>query len=142
VAAGKKEAWLHKEREDFKVTVSRKRYSRRKGAPLAPVKTGGIRLIPVAGKYKVWTKRVGAGRIKVLTLHGGPGATVFLPHRQAGQPALRLAGLPAYGAKKSHEYFECFEDFLPQQGIEFYYYDQLGSYYSDQPDDPKLWIGV
>ena len=24
---------------------------------------------------------------------------VFLPHRQAGQPALRLAGLPAYGAK-------------------------------------------
>jgi hypothetical protein len=25
---------------------------------------------------------------------------IFLPHRQAGQPALRLAGLPAYGAKK------------------------------------------
>ena len=24
---------------------------------------------------------------------------MFLPHRQAGQPALRLAGLPAYGAK-------------------------------------------
>jgi proline iminopeptidase len=49
----------------------------------------------------------------MLTLHGGPGVT--------------------------HEYFECFEDFLPQQGIEFYYYDQLGSAYSDQPDDPSLW---
>ena len=24
---------------------------------------------------------------------------MFLPHRQAGQPALRLAGLPAYAAK-------------------------------------------
>lgn len=78
-----------------------------------PVKTAGIRLIEVDGKYKVWTKKVGAGRIKMLTLHGGPGAT--------------------------HEYFECFEDFLPQQGVEFYYYDQLGSFYSDQPDDKSLW---
>ena len=65
------------------------------------------------GKYKVWTKKLGAGKIKVLTLHGGPGIT--------------------------HEYFECFEDFLPQAGIEFYYYDQLGSSYSDQPDDTSLW---
>jgi proline iminopeptidase len=78
------------------------------------VKTAGIRLIPIdGGKYKVWTKKVGSGRIKMLTLHGGPGFT--------------------------HEYFECFEDFLPQQGIEFYYYDQLGSHYSDQPDDVSLW---
>jgi len=77
------------------------------------VKTGGIRLIPVDGKYRVWTKKVGSGKIKLLTLHGGPGCT--------------------------HEYFECFEDFLPQQGVEFYYYDQLGSYYSDQPKDPNLW---
>ena len=74
------------------------------------VKTGGIRLIPIdGGKYKVWTKKVGAGRIKMLLLHGGPGFT--------------------------HEYFECFEDFLPQEGIQFFYYDQLGSAYSDQPDD-------
>jgi proline iminopeptidase len=78
------------------------------------VKTAGIRLIPIdGGKYKVWTKKVGQGRIRMLTLHGGPGAT--------------------------HEYFECFEDFLPQEGIEFYYYDQLGSAYSDQPDDVSLW---
>ncbi len=77
------------------------------------VKTGGIRMIPVDGKYHVWTKRVGSGKIKVLTLHGGPGAT--------------------------HEYFECFEDFLPQAGIQFYYYDQLGSAYSDQPNEKSLW---
>jgi proline iminopeptidase len=80
----------------------------------AEVKTGGVRLIPIdGGKYKVWTKKIGSGRIKMLTLHGGPGF--------------------------NHEYFECFEDFLPQQGIEFYYYDQLGSSYSDQPDDASLW---
>jgi proline iminopeptidase len=77
------------------------------------VKTGGIRLIPVDGQYKVWTKKVGSGKVKVLTLHGGPGCT--------------------------HEYFECFEDFLPRRGIEFTYYDQLGSFYSDQPDDASLW---
>jgi proline iminopeptidase len=81
--------------------------------PSAEVKTGGIRLIPVDGKYRVWTKKVGSGKTALLTLHGGPGCT--------------------------HEVFECFEDFLPQQGIAFYYYDQLGSYYSDQPDDASLW---
>ena len=79
----------------------------------AEIKTGGARMIPVDGKHHVWTKRVGSGRIKMLTLHGGPGAT--------------------------HEYFECFEDFLPKAGIEFYYYDQLGSGNSDQPDDSALW---
>ena len=77
------------------------------------VKTAGIRMIPVDGKYKVWTKKLGAGPIKMLTLHGGPGF--------------------------NHEYFECFEDFLPQAGVEFWYYDQLGSSYSDQPDDTSLW---
>lgn len=79
----------------------------------ADVKTGGSRMISIDGKYRVWTKRVGSGPIKVLTLHGGPGAT--------------------------HEYLECFEDFLPQHGIEFYYYDQLGSGNSDQPEDKSLW---
>jgi proline iminopeptidase len=80
----------------------------------AEVQTGGSRMVSVGGgKYRVWTKRVGRGRIKMLTLHGGPGF--------------------------NHEYLECLEDFLPQEGIEFYYYDQLGSSYSDQPDDPTLW---
>src|SRR5713101_2732066 len=80
------------------------------------IKSAGIRLIPVQtpkGTFKVWTKKVGSGNIKLLLLHGGPGAT--------------------------HEYFECFEDFLPKEGVEFYYYDQLGSYYSDQPKDSSLW---
>lgn len=79
------------------------------------VKTGGIKMIPIhGGKYKVWTKRVGNNpRIKVLLLHGGPAFT--------------------------HEYFESFDSFLPKEGIEYYYYDQLGSYYSDQPTDTSLW---
>lgn len=79
----------------------------------AEVKTGGARMVPVDGKYHVWTKRVGSAPVKMLTLHGGP-------------------GFP-------HDYFECFEDFLPQKGIEFYYYDQLGVGNSDQPDDVSLW---
>ena len=79
------------------------------------VKAGGVRLISIdGGKYKVWTKRIGNNpKIKVLLLHGGPACT--------------------------HEYFECMESFLPQEGIEFYYYDQLGSFYSDQPNDTSLW---
>ncbi len=35
--------------------------------------------------------------------------------------------------------FECFEDFLPKEGIEFYYYDQLGCGNSDVPTDTSLW---
>ncbi|MBV8851963.1 MAG: proline iminopeptidase-family hydrolase [Sinobacteraceae bacterium] len=66
------------------------------------------------GSFHVWTKRVGNNpRIKVLLLHGGPGAT--------------------------HEYFEAFDSYFPAAGIEYYYYDQLGSAYSDQPDQPALW---
>ena len=63
--------------------------------------------------YRVWTKRFGNAPMKVLLLHGGPAAT--------------------------HEYMECFESFFPKAGIEFYEYDQLGSYYSDQPQDQSLW---
>jgi len=77
------------------------------------VRTGGARMIDIGGGYRVWTKKVGDSPIKVLLLHGGPGV--------------------------DHTYFECFEDFLPQNGIEFYYYDQLGSTNSDKPDDPSLW---
>lgn len=81
------------------------------------VQTAGIRLIPIqtpAGTYKVWTKRFGNNpRIKVLLLHGGPAMT--------------------------HEYMECFQSYFPKEGFEFYEYDQLGSYYSDQPTDSSLW---
>jgi len=78
-------------------------------------KSGGIKLIPIMnGKYKVWTKRVGNNpRIKLLLLHGGPAMT--------------------------HEYFESFDSYFPKEGIEYYYYDQLGSFYSDQPTDSSLW---
>lgn len=81
--------------------------------PSTAIKTGGAKMIQIDGKYNVWTKKVGDGKIKVLLLHGGPGF--------------------------SHDYFECFEDFLPKEGIEFYYYDQLGSGYSDLPTDTTLW---
>jgi proline iminopeptidase len=81
------------------------------------VLAGGVRMIPITtpkGSFKVWTKRVGNNpRIKVLLLHGGPGMT--------------------------HEYLEAFDSYFPGAGIEYYYYDQLGSYYSDQPDIPELW---
>jgi len=77
------------------------------------VKTGGNKMILIDGKYHVWTKKIGDGKIKVLLLHGGPGF--------------------------SHDYFECFEDFLPKEGIEFYYYDQLGCGNSDAPKDTSLW---
>jgi proline iminopeptidase len=79
--------------------------------------SGGVRRIPIStahGTFKVWTKRVGNNpRIKLLLLHGGPGCT--------------------------HEYFEAFDSYLPAAGVEYYYYDQLGSYYSDQPEKPDLW---
>jgi proline iminopeptidase len=77
------------------------------------VRTGGSKMIGIDGGYQVWTKKVGDAGTKVLLLHGGPGA--------------------------DHTGFECYEDFLPVNGIEFYYYDQLGSTNSDNPDDPKLW---
>jgi proline iminopeptidase len=79
--------------------------------------SGGARRVPVstpAGTYRVWVKRIGNNpRLRVLLLHGGPGAT--------------------------HEYLEAFDSFLPAAGIEYYYYDQLGSGFSDQPDEPSLW---
>lgn len=49
--------------------------------------------------------------VKVLLLHGGSGFT--------------------------HEDLEAFDSFFPAAGIE-YYYDEFGSFYSDQPEDPDL----
>jgi proline iminopeptidase len=79
--------------------------------------SGGVRMVPIStpkGDFRVWTKRVGNNpRVKVLLLHGGPAAT--------------------------HEYLEPCDGWLPGAGVEYYYYDQLGSHYSDQPDEPELW---
>ncbi|MGX7666780.1 proline iminopeptidase-family hydrolase [Flavobacterium pedocola] len=81
------------------------------------IQTGGIIVIPIEtpkGKFNVWTKRIGNNpKTKVLLLNGGPGCT--------------------------HEYFECFESFLPAEGIEFIYYDQLGCGNSDNPNDVAMW---
>jgi proline iminopeptidase len=78
---------------------------------------GGSRMIPVStpgGEFRVWTKRVGSNPgLKVLLLHGGPGAT--------------------------SELYESFDTWFPRAGIEYHYYDQLGSFRSDQPDDASLW---
>jgi proline iminopeptidase len=83
----------------------------------ADVLAGGVRMVPVQtpkGEFRVWTKRVGNNpTMKVLLLHGGPGTT--------------------------HEYLEAFDSYFPAAGIEYYYYDQLGSAYSDQPNEPDLW---
>ncbi len=67
------------------------------------------------GPQRVWVKRVGNNpELRVLLLHGGPGGT--------------------------HEYFEAFDSYLPAAGVEYYYYDQLGSGFSDVPTDPSLWV--
>ena len=80
----------------------------------AGIRLAGVKMVPVmGGKYKVWTKRIGSGRTKLLVLHGGPGF--------------------------SHDYLEALESFLPDAGIEMYYYDQLGCNNSDHPEDLSLW---
>ena len=60
--------------------------------------SGGVRMIEIQthlGDFNVWTKRVGNNPdIKVLLLHGGPGAT--------------------------HEYMECFDSYFPAASIEYY----------------------
>ena len=82
--------------------------------------TGGSRMIQIhtpSGDFRVWTKRVGNNpKLKVLLLHGGPGA--------------------------DHQYFEAMDSFLPAAGIEYYYYDQLGSTNSDQPADMTPFLSI
>jgi len=79
--------------------------------------SGGTQMIPIEtslGTFNVWTKRVGNNpTTKVLLLHGGPGAT--------------------------SEYFEAADSYFPAGNVEYYYYDQLGSGKSDNPNDERLW---
>lgn len=81
------------------------------------VQTGGVKMVTITtpkGPFKVWTKRIGNNpKMKLLLLNGGPGAT--------------------------HEYFECMESFLPAEGIEIIYYDQLGCGNSNDPKDTSMW---
>ncbi|MGD8428730.1 MAG: proline iminopeptidase-family hydrolase [Balneolaceae bacterium] len=78
---------------------------------------GGSQMIEIStpkGPFKVWTKRIGNNPdMKVLILHGGPGG--------------------------NHQWYQSFNSYLPAAHIEYYYYDQLGSWFSDQPEDSSLW---
>lgn len=72
------------------------------------------KIVTLENNYHVWTRREGKGPIKILLLHGGPGMT--------------------------HEYLEPFSEYTKKHPkVEIIYYEQLGSYFSDQPDDPSLW---
>lgn len=81
------------------------------------VLSGGVQMIQIQtpdGPHKVWTKRVGHNpKLKLLLLHGGPGST--------------------------HDYFEAMDSWLPGAGVEYYFYDQLGSGRSDHPENDDLW---
>lgn len=81
------------------------------------IQTGGVKVIPIntpKGTFNVWTKRIGNNpSMKVLILHGGLGGW--------------------------HDGYECFESFLPKEGIEFIYYDQLACGFSDNPKDTALY---
>jgi proline iminopeptidase len=80
------------------------------------IQNGGVQMIPIttaSGTFTIWTKRIGNNpTMKLLLLNGGPGAT--------------------------HEYFECFENFMPAEGIEIIYYDQLACGNSQDPKDTSL----
>jgi len=76
----------------------------------------GTTIITLNNGYHLWTNTQGTGDIHLLALHGGPGGT--------------------------HEYWEDTAKQLKVQGLNVtvHTYDQLGSFYSDQPDysDPKI----
>lgn len=74
----------------------------------------GTTIVTLDNGYHIWTNTQGHGDIKLLCLHGGPGG--------------------------NHEYWENFGEQLADLGVQVTMYDQLGSWYSDQPDysDPAI----
>ena len=68
----------------------------------------GTTLLALDNGYHLFTRKEGHGAIKLLCVHGGPGG--------------------------NHEGFDNFAANLPGDEFTVYTYDQLGSYYSDQPD--------
>ena len=68
----------------------------------------GTKLVELDNGYHLFTRKEGEGPVKMLCVHGGPGG--------------------------NHEEFENFAQNLNDKGVEVYTYDQLGSFYSDQPD--------
>ena len=77
------------------------------------IKEPSTSFIQLKEGYKIFSQKIGTGKIKILFLHGGPGNT--------------------------HECFEIFKDKLPLDKYTLVFFDQLGSYYSDQPEDTTLW---
>lgn len=71
----------------------------------------GTNFITLSNGYHLWTSTQGDGPAQLLTLHGGPGGT--------------------------NEVFENFAPRLNQYGVRVSRYDQLGSWFSDQPDFNK-----
>lgn len=74
----------------------------------------GTTIITLENGYHLWTHTDNAGGdIQLLCLHGGPGG--------------------------NHEYYENFAQKLSELNVQVSMYDQLGSWYSDQPDfsDPE-----
>lgn len=69
------------------------------------------KIVTLENGYHLFTRKVNAGPVKLLCVHGGPG--------------------------DNHEDFENFKMGLAGKGVEVYSYDQLGSYWSDQPDFSK-----
>lgn len=77
------------------------------------IRADGIKMIAIRNKkYKVWTKKSGTGKIKLLLLHGGPGT--------------------------SPEYFYNFPTELGKD-YTIIFYSQLGTYFSDVPADSSLY---
>ena len=68
----------------------------------------GSRIITLDNGFHLFSRTTGTGKINLLCIHGGPGDT--------------------------HEEFENFSNELGNQNFRVSMYDQLGSFYSDQPD--------
>ncbi len=68
----------------------------------------GSRIVTLDNGFHLFTRTVGQGNVNLLCVHGGLGGT--------------------------HEEFEDFADHLKEHHVRVSMYDQLGSFYSDQPD--------
>lgn len=80
---------------------------------MAKTAPNGTHFVTLENGYHLWTQTRGVGDIHLMTLHGGPGGT--------------------------NEVFENFAERLAPYHVQVTRYDQLGSWYSDQPDfsDPE-----
>ncbi|WP_317619044.1 proline iminopeptidase-family hydrolase [Bombilactobacillus folatiphilus] len=68
----------------------------------------GSKIITLRNGFHLFTRTVGSGPIRLLCVHGGPGS--------------------------NHEEFENYGEKLADVQVQVSMYDQLGSFYSDQPD--------